>query len=279
MEWPEHGLQREVEVEQGVRLLVHEVGQGAPLLLIPGLGTDYHAFVWNIREMSQRWRCLVLDQRGIGGSDATPGPYTMGQLADDAAAVIAELAPSGAFVMGVSMGGMVAQELAIRHPDAVLSLVLGCTGPGGGAAVRADPADTRLLLGGDAKEPGLAYRVACQVLYERSWRERHSEVIEDAVRWRATHPVRPGVFAAHWAAIRHHDTGDRLGRISVPTLVVHGTADAVMPPGNAAVLAERIPHSDLRWLAGRGHMFFQEDPRATLTLLEEHLPAPAGVVD
>ncbi|MDA8330171.1 MAG: alpha/beta hydrolase [Candidatus Dormibacteraeota bacterium] len=279
MEWPDDGLQREVEVEPGVRLLVHEVGRGAPLLLIPGLGTDHHAFVWNVGELSRRWRCLVLDQRGIGGSDATPGPYTMGQLADDAGAVVAALAPSGAFVMGVSMGGMVAQELAIRHPDAVLSLVLGCTGPGGRVAVRADPADTRLLLGGDAKEPGLAYRVACQVLYERTWREHHPEVIEDAVHWRATHPVRPGVFAAHWAAIRHHDTGDRLGQISAPTLVLHGTSDVVMPPGNGAVLAERIPHSTLRWLAGRGHMFFQEDPGVTLALLEEHLLTPAGVAD
>jgi pimeloyl-ACP methyl ester carboxylesterase len=119
-------------------------------------------------------------------------------------------------------------------------------------------------------DPGLAYRVACGVLYERRWRERHPEVIYDAVRWRATHPVRPGVFAAHWAAIRSHDSSRGLGEIAASTLVIHGTADVVMPPGNGAVLEERIPKARLEWLPGRGHMFFQEDPQLTLELLEAH---------
>lgn len=271
MEWPKDGSTQKVDVAAGVRLAVHQVGEGPPLLLIPGLGTDHHAFLWNIRDLSQHWRCLVLDQRGIGLSDATPGPYDMALLADDAARVIERLAPSGAFVFGVSMGGMVAQHLAIRHPKLVAALVLGCTGPGGSLAVRADPADTRLLLGGDARDPALAYRVACQVLYERRWREEHPEVVEDAVHWRATHPVRPGVFAAQWEAIRHHDTGDRLPEIQAPTLVLHGTADVVMPPGNGALLQERIPGARLHWLPGRGHMFFQEDPAATVRWLQEHL--------
>ncbi|MHB8324162.1 MAG: alpha/beta fold hydrolase [Candidatus Dormibacteria bacterium] len=278
MDWPTKSKIWRVEVEPGVRLAVHEVGSGRPLLLIPGLGTDHHAFGWNIAAMAERWRCLVLDQRGIGGSDATPGPYTMDQLADDAARVIAELEPAGAAVFGVSMGGIVAQHLALRHPSLVTSLVLGCTGPGGHLAVRADPSDTRLLLGGDAREPGLAYRAACQVLYERGWRERHPEVIEDAVRWRATHPVRAGVFGAQWAAIRGHDTGGQLGQIGAPTLVLHGTSDVVMPPGNGAILAQRIPGARLEWLPGRGHMFFQEDPLRTLELLADHLePIAAGV--
>jgi len=277
MDWPQASKIWRVEVEPGVRLAVDELGSGPPLLLIPGLGTDHHAFGWNIAALAQHWRCLALDQRGIGGSDATPGPYTMAQLADDAAAVIAQLAPDGAAVFGVSMGGMVAQHLAIRHPRLVVSLVLGCTGPGGRLAVRADPNDTRLLLGGDAKEPGLAYRVACQVLYERSWREAHPEVIEDAIRWRATHPVRAGVFGAQWAAIRGHDTGAQLNQIQAPTLILHGTADVVMPPGNGAILAERIPNARLEWLPGRGHMFFQEDPARTLALLREHLAPLAAV--
>ncbi|HUY55894.1 MAG TPA: alpha/beta hydrolase [Candidatus Nanopelagicaceae bacterium] len=277
MDWPAGRKIWRVEVEPGVRIAVHGLGSGRPLLLIPGLGTDHHAFGWNIAELAEHWRCLALDQRGIGGSDATPGPYTMDQLADDAARVIAEMEPQGVAVFGVSMGGMVAQHLAIRHPRLVTSLVLGCTGPGGPLAVRADPNDTRLLLGGEAKDPGLAYRVACQVLYERGWREAHPEVIEDAVSWRATHPVRAGVFGAQWAAIRGHDTGAHLDRIEAPTMVLHGTADVVMPPGNGALLAERIPGARLEWLPGRGHMFFQEDPAQTVSLLEGHLePAMAS---
>lgn len=276
MEWPAESERYQVEVETGVRLVVHELGSGPPLLLIPGLGTDHHAFIWNVRDLAQRWRCLVLDQRGIGGSDTTPGPFSMELLAADAAAVIGQLAPSGCAVFGVSMGGMVAQHLAGGHPGLVRSLVLGCTGPGGRVAVRAAPEDTRMLLGGDAREAGMAYRVACQVLYEPKWAEQHPEVIEDAVRWRATHPVRAGVFASQWAAVRHHDSTPILGRIAAPTLVLHGSADRVMPPGNGALLAERIPRARLRWLRGRGHMFFQEDPQLTVQLLAEHLEvAPA----
>ncbi len=271
MDWPQESITHRVEVEPGVELAVHELGAGPPLLLIPGLGTDHHAFVWNIAELASSWRCLVLDQRGLGGSDGTPGPYTMPLLAADAAAVIGGLTAGTADVFGVSMGGMVAQHLAALHPDRVSGLVLGCTGPGGRLAVRADPEDTRLLLGGDAKEPGLAYRVACRVLYERRFAETHPEVVEDAVRWRATHPVRPGVFAAQWAAIRHHDSADFLHQIRAPTLVLHGTADRVMPPGNGALLAERIPGARLEWLRGRGHMFFQEDRTRARQLLAAHL--------
>lgn len=254
---------------------MHVVGEGPPLLLIPGLGTDFHAFVWNIGQLAGHFECLVLDQRGIGLSEASPGPYSMELLADDAASVLRELAPGGGAVVGVSMGGMVAQHLAIRHPRLVSALVLGCTGPGGKLAVRSEPEVTRRLLGGDAKDPEAAYRVACTVLYEPGWSAAHPEVIEDAVEWRGRHPVRPGAFQAHWQATRHHDAGSGLGLIQAPTLILHGTADVVMPPGNADRLREQIIGSQLVWLEGRGHMFFQEDPERTVRLLRRQLlPGP-----
>ena len=271
MDWPASGELRRIQADDGTELAVLALGEGPPLLLIPGLGTDHHAFVWNIRELAEHFECLVLDQRGIGLSEATPGPYTMELLADDAASALRQLAPQGALVLGVSMGGMVAQHLAIRHPRLIQKLVLGCTGPGGRLAVRADPEVTHRLLGADAKDPASAYRIACSVLYEPNWRKAHPEVIEDAVEWRAHHPLRPGVFQAHWQAIRHHDTGARLGQITAPTLILQGTADVVMLPGNAQALGAGVSGSELVWLAGRGHMFFQEDPPRTLRLLREGL--------
>ncbi|MGB6771137.1 MAG: alpha/beta hydrolase [Candidatus Dormiibacterota bacterium] len=271
MEWPTSGELRRVQVGDGTALAVHAVGEGPPLLLIPGLGTDYHAFVWNVGQLSKHFECLVLDQRGIGLSEATPGPYSMELLADDAASLLRYLAPQGAAVVGMSMGGMVAQHLAIRHPALVTSLVLGCTGPGGKLAVRADPEVTRRLLGGDAKDPATAYRIACSALYEPSWSAAHPEVIDDAVEWRSRHPVRPGVFQAQWQAIRHHDAGPGLGGIAAPTLILQGTADVVMPPANAEVLAGLIGGAQLVWLEGRGHMFFQEDPEQTERLIVDRL--------
>jgi pimeloyl-ACP methyl ester carboxylesterase len=271
VEWPAAGELRRVQAGDGTELAVYAVGEGPPLLLIPGLGTDHHAFVWNIADFSRHFECLGLDQRGIGLSEATPGPYTMALLADDAASVLRHLAPGGAAVFGVSMGGMVAQHLAIRHPALVSQLVLGCTGPGGRLAVRADPEVTRRLLGADAQDPASAYRIACSVLYEEHWSADHQEVIEDAVSWRAEHPVRPGVFQAHWQAIRHHDSGPGLGQIVAPTLILQGTSDVVMLPGNAEVLRDGIRGSRLALLEGRGHMFFQEDPPLTTRLLQQAL--------
>jgi pimeloyl-ACP methyl ester carboxylesterase len=271
VEWPAAGELRRIQAGDGTQLAVHALGEGPPLLLIPGLGTDHHAFVWNIAQLAEHFECLVLDQRGVGLSEATPGPYSMELLADDAASVVRHLTPSGAFVFGVSMGGMVAQHLAVRHPHLVEMLVLGCTGPGGRMAVRADPEVTRRLLGADAKDPASAYRIACSVLYESGWAAAHPEVIEDAVEWRAGHPVRPGVFQAHWQAIRHHDSGPVLGQITAPTLILQGTADLVMPPGNAEALRGGISGSELAHLEGRGHMFFQEDPAKTLSLIQRKL--------
>jgi pimeloyl-ACP methyl ester carboxylesterase len=275
VEWPAAGELRLIAAGDGTELAVYALGDGPPLLLIPGLGTDHHAFVWNIGSLMEHFECLVLDQRGIGRSEATPGPYTMELLADDAASVLRHLAPRGASVMGVSMGGMVAQHLAIRHPRLVEKLVLGCTGPGGQLAVRSDPDVTRRLLGADARDPASAYRMACSVLYEPSWAAAHPEIIEDAVAWRSNHPVRPGVFQAHWQAIRHHDAGPQLGQIAAPTLIVQGTADVVMLPGNAEALRTGIEGSELVWLEGRGHMFFQEDPEHTHSLLKGKLLPPA----
>lgn len=271
VEWPARGELRRVRAGDGTCLAVHAVGGGPPLLLIPGLGTDHHAFVWNVGELSQRFECLVLDQRGVGLSEVTPGPYSTSLLADDAAFVLRHCAPGGAAVMGVSMGGMVAEQLAIRHPQLVSALVLGATGPGGRLAVRAEAEVTRRLLGGDARKPGEAFRVACTALYEADFRAAHPEVVADAVEWRARNPVRPGVFLAQWQAILRHDAGPDLGRIRAPTLILHGSSDRVMPLGNAEVLRDRIPGAELVWLRGRGHMFFQEDRERTHQLLFERL--------
>ncbi len=275
MDWPADESVVRVAVAPGQEVVVHELGAGHPLCCLPGLGADHTAFAPNVRSLALRHRCLVVDQVGIGASSPVTGPLTMARLADDVARVIAERTEGAADVLGVSMGGMVAQHLALRHPDRVRHLVLGCTGPGGPAAERADPAVTRQLLGGDARDPVTAYRNACRVMYSEEFQAQHPEVIDGAVEWRAHHLVRGQTFRAQWDAIRGHATGDDLPRINAPTLVLHGTHDRVMPPGNGAVLAARIPGATLEWFEGRGHLFFQEDPEATSERLGGWLGAQA----
>ena len=253
----------------GIELAVTVTGDGPPLLMIPGLGASRRVYASLIPMLTPRLRVAVLDPRGVGESGATPGPYTMAQLAADAASVLDAAAEDSAAVFGASMGGMVAQHVALDHPERVSKLVLACTGPGTPHAVLADRDATRALLGKGAKTPEEAYRIACTVLYSRAFQATHQDFIEEQIRERARRPVTARAFSAQYEAVRHHDTWDRLPSLRMPVLVVHGTEDDVMPPGNGELLAQRIPGARLVLLDGLGHLFFHEDPpRAAQTVLD-----------
>ena len=247
-------------------LAVTVVGAGPPLLLIPGLGATRAVFDPIMPLLTAHFRVVVYDQRGIGGSELTPGPYTTRQLAADAAAVLDGVGIDRAAIIGASFGGMVAQELAIAHPDRLSALILAATGPGNAhLAQPPDRAAAEALLGKGARNPEQAYRIACTVLYSRRFQDEHADFIEDQVAARAARPIDARAFKAQRAASRGHDAWDRLPSITAPTLVVHGSEDVVMPLANAQALAERIPRARLTVFDGAGHLFFHEDPeRAAL---------------
>jgi pimeloyl-ACP methyl ester carboxylesterase len=271
-------VDRAVPAPDGTRLAVSIHGAGPTLLMIPGLGSSRAIYDPLVSVLAGSCRIAVYDPRGIGESEATPGPYTMAQLAADAAAVIAAIADSAVAVWGASMGGMVAQHLALDHPERVAQLLLACTGPGGVHAVRADPEATRALLGKGARTPGEAYAMACTVMYTSRFQAEHAAFVAAQVAHRAANPVRPAVFRAQYDAVRAHDTFDRLPAISAPTLVLHGTEDLVMPVGNGQVLAERIPGAALRLFPEQGHLFFHEAPGEAASAVRDflRLPATAG---
>jgi 3-oxoadipate enol-lactonase len=258
----------------GITLAATAHGQGPPLLMIPGLGSTRNVYAPIVPLLAEHHRVIVFDQRGIGDSDITDGPYTMAQLAADAASVLDAAAEESAAVFGASMGGMVAQHLALDHPERVSKLVLACTGPGTPHAVPADRDATRALLGKGAKTPEEAYRIACTVLYSRAFQATHQDFIEQQIRERARRPVKARAFSAQYEAVRHHDTWDRLPSLRMPVLVVHGTEDYVMPPGNGELLAQRIPGARLVLLDGLGHLFFHEDPQRAAQTVVEFLDAP-----
>jgi pimeloyl-ACP methyl ester carboxylesterase len=253
-----------VSAGDGTRLAVTVLGEGPPLLLIPGLGATRVVFDPLAPLLALHRRVIVYDQRGIGGSDLTEGPYTTEQLGDDAAAVLDGLGVARAAVLGASFGGMVAQQLAIRHPERVETLILAATGPGSShLAQQPDSAATDALLGKGARTPEDAYRIACTVLYSRRFQEEHPEVIDAQVRDRAQRPIAARAFQAQLAASRGHDVWELLPSIGATTLVMHGSEDAVMPVANARLLAERIPGALLEVLDGAGHLFFHEQPERT----------------
>jgi pimeloyl-ACP methyl ester carboxylesterase len=193
----------------------------------------------------------------------------MEQLAEDAVRVLDAAGEDSAVVFGASMGGMVAQWVGIDHGDRASKLILACTSPGTAHAVRAEPEATRALLGKGATTPADAYRIATSVLYTPAFRASHGDFVESEIVERGRHPVRARAFSAQYAAVREHDSWDRLPELRMPVLVLHGSEDEVMPPGNAEVIAERIPGAKLVLLEGLGHMFWHEDPeRAAQAILD-----------
>lgn len=153
---------------QGAKIYWDELGEGAPVLLIMGLG--YPSQMWHRTRpsLAQRYRTIALDNRGIGRSDIPPGPYPIAVMAADAAAVLDAAGVDSAHVYGISMGGMIAQEFALQYPKRVRSLILGCTAAGGPSAVRAEPEVTELLMSRGKMTPEEAAQAAIPFIYDPS---------------------------------------------------------------------------------------------------------------
>jgi pimeloyl-ACP methyl ester carboxylesterase len=253
----------------GITLAATAHGGGPALLMIPGLGATRRVYAPLVPLLAEHHRAIVFDPRGVGDSEITDGPYSMAQLAGDAVSVLDAAGEETAVVFGASMGGMVAQHVALDHGERVSKLILACTSPGSAHAVPADRDATRALLGKGATTPADAYRIATTVLYTPAFSAAHREFVEAEIAERARHPVRARAFSAQYEAVRQHDPWDRLPSLRMPVLVLHGTEDAVIPPGNGVVLAERIPGAKLVLLDGLGHMFWHEDPqRAARAILD-----------
>jgi pimeloyl-ACP methyl ester carboxylesterase len=250
---------------EGARIAYEMAGSGPPLLLIQGLG--YAGWGWEpiTGPLATSYRVITFDNRGIGGSDAPPGPYDTATMAADAVGVLDELGIRRAHVMGASLGGMIAQMLALEHPDRVDRLILACTTPGGADAYPLPAATLELI------------RTAADLPYEEAVRRFTANALattgplEELVARRLSAPQDPVAWQAQSAASLTHDTSARLGDVTAPTLVLHGTADRVVDPRNATLLVERIPGARLEWLDGLGHLFFWEAPERTVVLVREFL--------
>jgi 3-oxoadipate enol-lactonase len=255
----------------GLALSAVVTGSGAPLLLIPGLGAGRSAFNPIVGDLAAAHQVITFDPRGIGESEGA-GNTTLTAMALDAVAVLDAAGVAAAAVFGASMGGLVAQHMVVDHPRRVASLMLAATSPGGDDGVEPTPEDHAKLLGKGARTPEEAYRIACTVLYSPQFQRAHPEFIEAQIRERALHPVRPRVFSAQFNAMwQPDDSFTSLASVAVPTLVLHGTDDVVIPFENARILARQIPGAKLRPFEGCGHLFFHERPAETARVVSEHL--------
>jgi 3-oxoadipate enol-lactonase len=235
-------------------------GRGAPLVLLQGLGVGRWGWEPVADRLARRFKVITIDNRGIGASDAPPGPYSTRAMAADVLAVLDDAGVEVASVVATSLGGMVAQELALAHPDRVDRLVLVATIPGGRRTAPM-PLKTAYLL---TWAPLMASEerlrgFATNTLGPETLRRR-TQVVERLLAHKRAHPQTEQAWRAQAAAGVLFDPDGRQRRITQPTLIIQGTADQVVNPANAELLADLIPDARLTYVHGAGHLPYWEEP-------------------
>jgi 3-oxoadipate enol-lactonase len=253
----------------GLELYYEERGSGPPLLLVPGIPAIASDWAPLAERLSGARRPIAYDNRGSGSSTVTAGPYTTRQLAGDAVALLDWLGIERADIFGMSLGGMIAQEIALGWPERVGRLVLGCTHCGVEHAAR-PPRDVGLAFAFETDDWGLRMRKLVGFAFAQ---EADPELLRRFIAKKAADVQDIAGYRAQIAAALTHDTYDRLSRIEHPTLILTGDDDRVIPGASSRVLHERIPGARLEVVPGAGHLFFLERPEESVRLLEAFLAA------
>ena len=245
-------------------------GQGEPLLLI--MGYRGSGFMWGdelLCLLARHFQVIAFDNRGTGLSDKPDTLYTMPMLADDAAGLLRHLRIRQAHVFGVSMGGMIAQELALRHPQLVRRLILGCTMCGGPQAVLASLEVMTRLIPSPELSPDEALRRQWSVMFSAAVLAAQPDFLAGLRHAALRYPAPSSTSIRHLMAVQRFNTYGRLGLVKAPTLVLTGTDDVVVPPENSTLLAARIPRASLAVLDNAGHGFFWEFAAEVSRLLQQ----------
>jgi len=250
--------------KDGVKLRYEIRGSGDPLALIMGFSGSMRG--WGepfINGIEKRFRTILIDNRGTGESDKPDVPCTIATMADDVAVVLDAAKIDRAHIYGISMGGMIAQEFALRHPSRVRGLVLGCTMCGMAHSAPTNPENVAKLIPQPGMSPEeaarVAFSVACGTAFLNS--KHGQDFINLQLAESAKYPLTPmHTFQRQMEAVQGWDSYDRLSQIKAPTLIFHGDDDKLLPHGNADILYKRIAGSKVHILKGIGHMFFWEAP-------------------
>ncbi len=250
-------------------------GSGLPLVMVHGAQGDQSMFNRLAADFAHR-RVLTFDQRGSGLSDKPHTAYTIALLADDTAALMDHVGFHAADVLGVSMGGTIAQELALRHPAKVRSLILGCTTPGGPRAIRIGGSAFAAAYSAKAMTAEERGRALAEAAFTQGYIEQHPEIISAMIEARRQRPLDPVALDRRIKAVLAHDAYDRLPQISCPTLVITGRDDALVAWQNSELIAQRIPNARLVVLEPAGHCFWLEQPNESYNAILQFLDSVAA---
>jgi pimeloyl-ACP methyl ester carboxylesterase len=241
------------------------------VVFVEGLGYGRWMWQWQADPLAEEYRTVVFDNRGTGDSDVPAGPYTVAEMAGDLEAVLANAGVESAHVVGASMGGMIAQQYALDY-DRAESLALLCTSHGGDEAVPTPPETQERMFGvpADADErEAIRYKME-PAMSDEFW-TANDDLIEQIVDWRLAGDAPPTGREAQAAGVAGFDASDEVGDIEIPTLLLHGTDDRVLPVENSRLLHEKLPNSELETFAGGPHLFFIEQADAVTDRLRSFL--------
>lgn len=255
-----------------VELYYEDHGSGDPLLLIMGLGADANGWMFQVPELSKYYRTIAFDNRGVGRSDKPAGPYSIAQMADEAVGLLDVLEIERAHICGISMGGMISQEVALKYPKRLRSLILGCTYAKPDHGVLQNQSLSTSNLGGsvDAEgnisldtsklDPMMFFQTLLPLTFNQSFIETDLPRVMQLFASSLQYGFDLNAVLAQAQAAAKHDTTTRLGQIKTPTLVITGDADLLIPPSNSDVLAREIPSARLVKIPGGSHAFNIETP-------------------
>ena len=260
----------------GIQIAYEIQGRGQPLVLISGVG--YGAWFWHkiVPALAKRYQVVTFDNRGAGGSGKPDGPYTVPLMAADTAGLLDALEINQAAVMGHSLGGFIAQELMVSRPDLISHLILASTNYGGMKVIPITPEAMAVLTNREGNPLELVRR-GIEIACAPGFIEHQMTLVQELINYRFTNPVPPAQYQAQVAAgggmiaLTDEDVNQRMSAIQVPTLIMFGEFDRVVPPGNADLMAEKIPNAHTVIIPGCGHMFPVEDPGATVDVIVKFL--------
>lgn len=245
----------------GIDIYYEIHGEGDPLVLIMGLRRNVEWWYHQISPLSKHFKVIAFDNRGAGRSDKPEMTYSIRLFADDTAGLLEALGVENAHILGISMGGYIAQELAINYPEKVRKLVLGCTSCGGGRAVLMSPERMEKFTANKGLTPEEILRKDMDIYFSDEFIRENPERIEDFVEISMRYYQPPEAFLRQFEACLTHDTAARLHRITVPTLITAGDDDPLVPSENSRILKELVPHAELSFFPGCRHCFFIEEHR------------------
>jgi pimeloyl-ACP methyl ester carboxylesterase len=260
----------------GITIAYEQQGNGPDLLLITGVG--YGGWFWHkvAPLLADHFRVTTFDNRGAGGSDKPAGPYTVEMMAADTAALLDALNIERAAVLGHSLGGYIAQLLVVNRPELVNKLILAGTNFGGQGVIPITPAAMSVLTNRQG-EPMELIRRGIDIAAAPGLLERQAHLAEELIAYRLTNPVPPAQYTAQvmagagtwqWTANR---VDRQMAAIQIPTLILFGEFDQVVPPGNADLLAAKIPQAEIKILPNGGHIFPLELPQETAEIVKRFL--------